>query len=145
MHGKFKCFLSCLPLWMIKMIEMNFNLLISVKIKQLQGQILPHLAHIKTSFATITACCCPTWKREDFFFQSLGLLPLALMMETLVLLTTLTAEQTAGAHELWGAGDENYCTAPRARCLAQMLRLSYFLINLKLFCSLHSEIFHSQH
>lgn len=45
MHGKLKCFLSCLPLGMIKMIEINFNFFISVKIKQLQSQLLLYLTH----------------------------------------------------------------------------------------------------
>lgn len=59
---------------MIKMIEMNFNLLICVKIKQLQGQLLPPLAHTKTSIAMITLSVDVVAPREKgrTFFSSLN-------------------------------------------------------------------------
>ena len=71
MHGKLKCFLSCLPLWMINMTEIKFNLFISVQIKQLQSQLLLYLAHrvvllqlLNASY--FSACHCLTWKSDGF-------------------------------------------------------------------------------
>lgn len=81
MCGNLKCFLSCMPLWMIKMIERNFNLFIRVKTSQVQSQLLWNLprewfgynyfmpiislSHIKKSWLSSSpvmgTCAFSTW------------------------------------------------------------------------------------